>query len=155
MTHDQAMAVLATVSDPEIPVLSIVDLGIVERLACAPDLIEVWLIPTFAGCPALELIRRSVSAALQEAGAPQVQVTFLTAPAWTTDRITPRGLTALASFGIAAPGEQAPACPYCQSTQTRRESTFGPTLCRQVFYCDACQQPFERMKLMTLAPRPR
>lgn len=155
MTEAEVMAVLATVNDPEIPVLSIVELGIVEQVRCRTDGVDVFLLPTFAGCPALELIRRAVVSALQEAGAPQVAVTFLTAPAWTTDRITQQGLDALSSFGIAAPGDAAPACPYCQSTQTRRESAFGPTLCRQVYYCDSCHQPFERMKPLTMAVKVR
>ncbi len=150
MNKDRAMAVLATVTDPEIPVLSIVDLGIVEAVSCRGGKVAVSLLPTFAGCPALELIRQAVSSQLRAAGAEEVEVTFLTSPPWTTDRISKAGLRALASFGIAAPGDEAPSCPYCHSRRTRRESAFGPTLCRAVYYCDGCQQPFERIKPLVL-----
>lgn len=155
MTTAQVMSVLAQVTDPEIPVLSIVDLGIVEKVSCQGRKAAVALLPTFAGCPALELIRRAVSTALHEAGAEEVEVTFLNSPPWTTDRISEAGLRALGAFGIAGPGEETPRCPYCQSQRTRRESAFGPTLCRAVYYCDACQQPFERIKPLLMAERAR
>lgn len=155
MTEDLLWRALGSVKDPEIPTVSIVDLGIVEAVRAEGDRAEVDLLPTFAGCPALGIIRQEVERALLGAGAKDVQVRFLVAPPWTTDRVTPAGREALRSFGIAPPAEGAVSCPLCGSDRTRRESAFGPTLCRAVYYCEACRNPFERMKPMTLMPRTR
>lgn len=153
MTTKEIMMALQGVTDPEIPVVSIVDLGLVEDVRLEGERVLVDLLPTFAGCPALSIIRGEVEKALKAAGAPEAEVRFVLSPPWTTDRITPAGREALASFGIAAPSPEEVSCPYCGSQKTRRESSFGPTLCRQVYYCDACKNPFERMKPITLSPR--
>lgn len=155
MTKDDVLAVLSKVTDPEIPVLPITDLGIVEEVRVEGGRVEVDLLPTFAGCPALGIIRQSVEAALRGAGAAEVKVTFRTSPAWTTDRLSEAGREALKGFGIAPPREGNVPCPYCGSEDTRRESSFGPTLCRSVYYCDSCHNPFELMKPIVLQPRAR
>ena len=137
---------LAVVHDPEIPTVSIVDLGIVERVAVTPRAIEVELLPTFVGCPALEVIRQSVTDALAGFDRP-VEVAFTWRVPWTSDRISERGRTRLAAAGFAPPAEPAAVrCPYCASSSVAMDSAFGPTLCRSLFYCRACRQPFEAFK---------
>ncbi len=144
----QVRTALQAVHDPEIPVLSIVDLGVVEAVRIEDGRVLVELLPTFSGCPALgfmaEAVRRKVAAV---PGVDEVQVSFRLDPAWNTSRISERGRLALQSFGIAPPGDP-PACPYCGSRHTRVASAFGPTRCRSVCYCDACRNPFEQMKAL-------
>lgn len=147
ITEDQVRARLATVMDPEIPAVSITDLGIVERVAITGDAIEVDLLPTFTGCPALDVIREDVEQAL--AGDRPVLVRFVNSPAWTTERISEAGRAALGTYGISPPLLQIgakPACPFCGSTDTVEESAFGPTLCRTIRYCTACRNPYEGFK---------
>ena len=140
------LACLATAHDPEIPTISIVDLGIVERVAVTPEAIEVELLPTFVGCPALEVIRAAVTDALAVFDLP-VEVAFTWRVPWTSDRISERGRQQLAASGFAPPAEPADVrCPYCGSTRVAMDSAFGPTLCRSLFYCRACRQPFEAFK---------
>jgi len=150
MTVQEVMDVLRTVKDPEIPVISITDLGIVGDVRATEGAVEVDLLPTFAGCPALGIIRQTVERALHDSGAESVSVRFVNTPAWTTDRVSERGRDELRSFGIAPPLAGAVPCPFCGSERTRRESAFGPTLCRSVFYCDDCRNPFELMKPIIL-----
>jgi ring-1,2-phenylacetyl-CoA epoxidase subunit PaaD len=139
--------VLSTVRDPEIPVVSIVDLGIVERAELTPDgRIEVELLPTFVGCPALEVIRASVEEALATLGR-ETSVEFTWRVPWTSDRITETGRQRLAAVGLGPPAEPADVrCPYCGSEQVVMSSAFGPTQCRSLFYCRGCRQPFEAFK---------
>lgn len=147
---------LAAISDPEIPPLSLVDLGVVEGVEVVEDSegarVRVRLLPTFTGCPALEQMRRTVRERLAALpGVREVEVEVCLYPAWTTDRISERGRQVLRSFGLAPPrrsGEAAGpvACPYCGSGDTVVENRFGPTPCRAVYYCRACRQPFERFK---------
>lgn len=140
-------AALAEVPDPEIPQLSILDLGIVHRAETAADgSIHVELLPTFVGCPAIELIRSSVAQRLSAFGRPvDVAVTFEVA--WTSDRITPDGRERLRGSGFAPPTEpEAVRCPYCSSASVVADSLFGPTLCRSLYYCRDCRQPFEAFK---------
>jgi ring-1,2-phenylacetyl-CoA epoxidase subunit PaaD len=158
---------LGDVRDPEIPPCAITDLGIVEAVRVRPDVVEVDLLPTFAGCPALDVIREDVVAAVSAvAGDRDVQVRFVNAPAWTSDRISPAGREAMRTYGLTPPaaGAKGPvlvpigtlgrggedpspaACPFCGSRETVRESAFGPTLCRATHYCRACRNPFEAFK---------
>jgi ring-1,2-phenylacetyl-CoA epoxidase subunit PaaD len=150
-------AALADVADPEIPVVSILDLGIVERIEVRPDAIGVELLPTFVGCPALELIRDAVEQRLGAFGRP-VEVRFGYRVPWSSDRITSEGRARLAAAGIAPPtpvqpgqpvlvqlGQTVP-CPHCGSTRTVLENAFGATQCRAIHHCLACRQPFERFK---------
>ena len=147
-TEAEVRAALQSVRDPEIPVLSIVDLGVVESVAVADGRVEIVLLPTFSGCPALGFMADAVRHKVQGLeGVTDVDVSIELDPVWTTRRITARGLLALQSFGIASPGEP-PVCPYCGSHETRVASVFGPTRCRSVCYCESCHNPFEQMKVL-------
>ncbi len=149
VTTGAVLAALAEVADPEIPAISIVDLGLVHRVEVgdAPnEAIHVRLLPTYVGCPALDAIRNSVVDRLGVLGLP-VEVEFTYAVPWTTDRLTPSGLSALRRSGIAPPSSLADVrCPYCSSTRVTMDSAFGPTQCRSLFYCRDCRQPFEAFK---------
>ena len=139
-------AALAEVRDPELPVVSLVDLGIVERVEVAGGRIAVELLPTFIGCPALELIESSVAQRLASFGAP-VEVGFTRRVPWTSDRITAAGLGRLRAAGIASPVDPADMhCPWCDSARVVMDSAFGPTQCRSLYYCRDCRQPFEALK---------
>jgi len=158
---------LGEVRDPEIPPCAITDLGIVEAVRARRDAVEVDLVPTFAGCPALDVIREDVVEAVSAVAAGRdVRVRFVNAPPWTSDRITSAGREAMRRYGLTPPtggsggpalvpvetltrgGENATAaaCPFCGSRETVRESAFGPTLCRATHYCRACRNPFEAFK---------
>jgi len=140
------VARLATVHDPEIPTVSIVDLGLVHDVRIGAERIDVELLPTFVACPALEVIRSTVVEALASLGRP-VRVAFVRTVPWTTDRLTEEGRAGLRAAGIAPPSEPSDvACPYCASTKVAMDSAFGPTLCRSLFYCRDCRQPFEAFK---------
>ena len=139
-------AALAEVLDPELPVLSVVDLGIVHRVELDADGIGVTILPTFVGCPALDVIRTSIAERLGAFGLPVRVGTTFEVP-WTSDRISPAGRRALATAGIAPPSEpDAVRCPFCASGQVVMDSAFGPTQCRSLYYCRACRQPFEALK---------
>jgi ring-1,2-phenylacetyl-CoA epoxidase subunit PaaD len=140
-------AALAAIPDPELPVLSIVDLGIVHTVELGDSTIEVAILPTFVGCPALDVIRRTIASRLEdEFRRPTTVRTTFEVP-WTSDRITATGREALRAAGIAPPAEPgATLCPYCGSGNVAMDSAFGPTQCRSLFYCRACRQPFEALK---------
>ena len=161
VSETEVWEALAEVPDPEIPVVSVVDLGLVHRVALEGERLRVELLPTFVGCPALELIRESVAARL--AGmAPVVEVEMTFAEPWTSDRITAAGRRKLRESGFAPPGparedggrplfatialRPSAACPWCGSADTTLENLFGPTLCRTLFWCNRCRQPFEQFK---------
>lgn len=134
------------VVDPEIPTVSIVDLGLVHEVRVGGDRIAVELLPTFVACPALEVIRSAVVNALVPLGRP-VDVSFTFAVPWTTDLLTDAGKAGLRRAGIAPPAAPADVrCPLCGSDEIARDSLFGPALCRSLFYCRACRQPFEAFK---------
>ena len=161
LTREAVWEALAEVPDPEIPVVSVVDLGIVRSVELDGGRLRVELLPTFVGCPALELIRRSVTDRL--AGmAQRVEVEMTFAVPWTSDRITPDGRRKLRQSGFAPPGpagagdarplfatiamRPTATCPWCGSADTALDNLFGPTLCRTVFWCNRCRQPFEQFK---------
>ena len=163
--EQQVWDALAGVHDPEIPPCSITDLGIVERVSVKANAVEIDLLPTFAGCPALDVIRDDAEAAVRPlADGRDVRVRFVYAPPWTGDRITPQGRAALASYGVTPPRndqlgnvvlipfaalERVPhpvACPFCGGLDTVIESAFGPTLCRATHFCRNCRNPFESFK---------
>lgn len=155
VTEAAVWAALADVRDPEIPPVSIVDMGMVHRVTADGPRVRVEIMPTFVGCPALDIIRRDVVNRVRTVpGVAEVDVVFIYDPPWSSDRITDEGRARLRSFGIAPPPgpgrllavEEAPACPYCGSTDTHLENLFGPTACRSIYYCDGCRQPFEQMK---------
>ncbi|WP_257349369.1 1,2-phenylacetyl-CoA epoxidase subunit PaaD [Pseudalkalibacillus decolorationis] len=146
--------VLKTVTDPEIDSVSVLDLGMVENVEVEGSSAKVSVLPTFTGCPALDIIQRDiVNAVIEVEGVDEVEVSFLSNPIWTTDRITELGKSQLKEFGIAPPpanhnpGEpwEIP-CPYCGSVFTTMENLFGPTACRCILYCKSCKNPFEAMK---------
>ncbi|HSL32184.1 MAG TPA: 1,2-phenylacetyl-CoA epoxidase subunit PaaD [Candidatus Limnocylindrales bacterium] len=140
-------AALAEVSDPEIPVVSIVDLGMVERVEVTAAGIDVELLPTFVGCPALEIIRSAVTERLGAFGRP-VRVEFGFRVPWTSDRMSEAGLERLRAAGFAPPVDDPAAtrCPHCGSADVALDNLFGPTQCRSLFYCRSCRQPFEGFK---------
>lgn len=145
---------LAEVPDPELPLVSVVDLGLIGRVEASSQRIHVDLLPTFVGCHALEVMRLAIAERL--AGlAPTIEVEPVFDPPWTSDRITTEGRRRLTDMGVAPPGAasaslinlDAPvACPHCGSTRTRLENAFGPTQCRTIRYCSACRNPFEAFK---------
>ena len=146
-TIDEAaiMAVLETVPDPEIPVLTITDLGIVRGFRADPPM--VLISPTYTGCPATLAIEESIRVALDKAGFQDVYVQRVLFPPWTTDWITPRGRERLQAYGIAPPTTAATAeCPQCGSTDTEEVSRFGSTPCKAQWRCKSCLEPFERFK---------
>jgi ring-1,2-phenylacetyl-CoA epoxidase subunit PaaD len=147
--------ILKQVMDPEIPAVSIVELGIVREVAVQGDCARVSLAPTFSACPALEVIQRQVEADLLQAGI-QPLVNWSASPPWSSDWITPDGRLKLASIGLVPPPRHSGlielaliervTCPFCGSIDTTQKNSFGPTLCRSIFYCNSCRQPFERFK---------
>ncbi len=146
---EQILDWLADVEDPEIPVLTIMDLGIVRGVDCS-DGVEVSLTPTYSGCPATEAIEQSVVAALEEQGVPDVRIKRVLSPAWTTDWISPEGREKLKIYGIAPPERRnrPVACPRCDSNNTDRVSEFGSTACKASYKCLDCLEPFEYFKCL-------
>jgi ring-1,2-phenylacetyl-CoA epoxidase subunit PaaD len=143
---EDVRGLLATVHDPEIPTVSIVDLGLVHDIRVADDRIAVELLPTFVACPALEVIRSTVGDALTVLGRP-VEVSFTFAAPWTTELLSEAGRAGLRRAGIAPPAAPADVrCPFCDSREIAMDSLFGPALCRSLFYCRSCRQPFEAFK---------
>ncbi len=139
---------LAKVPDPEIPVLSILDLGIVRDVT-VEEKVTVTLTPTYSGCPATEAIETSVVLALRERGVEKIDIERVLAPPWTTDWITDDGREKLRNYGIAPPSRQNDvACPQCESTNTERISEFGSTACKASWRCVDCLEPFEYFKCL-------
>jgi ring-1,2-phenylacetyl-CoA epoxidase subunit PaaD len=158
LTEERVWDALARIPDPEIPVISLVDLGVVRGVAVEGERVRVDFTPTFLGCPALEMMRNLMGDAVRALGGePDVRV--VTEEPWTSDRISLAGREKLREAGFAPPGPR-PAgglqlvdiqrgafrCPYCDSTNTKLENMFGPTPCRSIRYCANCRQPFEQFK---------
>jgi ring-1,2-phenylacetyl-CoA epoxidase subunit PaaD len=148
-------AALEDVHDPEIPAVSVVDLGVVGSVETGPGWVRVELLPTFVGCPAIEIMRSSVEDRLREfADDVEVQISF--SPPWTTNRITRLGRERLRESGFGPPARDGldlpmlpiAECPFCGSLNTTLENAFGPTLCRAIYHCTDCRQPFEQFKLV-------
>lgn len=159
LTPEFAMDVLRSVKDPEVPVISVVELGIVRNVAVEGAVVTVTVTPTYSGCPAMREIEDDIRSALLEAGAESVKVNMVFAPAWTTDWIGPEAREKLHAYGIAPPGpaengglitltrRRAPVtCPFCGSRDTRLESEFGSTACKAIHVCNDCRQPFDEFK---------
>ncbi|MGH9416363.1 MAG: 1,2-phenylacetyl-CoA epoxidase subunit PaaD [Terriglobales bacterium] len=145
----QVWAWLEEVPDPELPVVSVVDLGIVREVAWNGDELDVTVTPTYSGCPATAVIARDIEAALERHGVQHVHLTTRLAPPWTTDWLSAKGREALYRFGIAPPlVEIAPAvaCPHCGATATECLSQFGSTPCKALYRCRACLEPFDYFK---------
>ena len=164
-THERrarAWDVLRAVNDPEVPVISVVDLGIVRDVTVEDGELVVAVTPTYSGCPATEAIEESIVAALDAAGLGPTRIRMQRAPAWTSDWISAQGRAKLHAYGIAPPGPvdreaaaplrfiaRAPAplaCPRCASTNTERLAAFGATACKALWRCRACGEPFEHFK---------
>lgn len=149
---ERAWQVLAGVADPEIPALSIRDLGIVRGVHEGADgTLVVTLTPTYSGCPAIDAILHDARQALLAAGLGPLRVELQRAPAWSTDSISEAGCARLREYGIAAPprvarGAASPSCPRCGSTRTSELSAFGSTPCKALWRCRACAEPFEWFK---------
>jgi ring-1,2-phenylacetyl-CoA epoxidase subunit PaaD len=156
-THSHAFAVAGAVPDPEIPVLTIEDLGILRDVAVDDrGRVHVQITPTYSGCPAMDAIRADVVEALEREGYAEVRVELVLSPAWTTDWMSEEGRRKLEEYGIAPPEPQ-PAdgpvplslslrCPQCGSPDTRELSRFGSTACKSLWVCNACREPFDHFK---------
>jgi ring-1,2-phenylacetyl-CoA epoxidase subunit PaaD len=158
VTAEQVWAALDRIPDPEIPVISLVELGVIRDVTIDGDAVRIELTPTFLGCPALEAMRRSLEETVAELGAdPEVEV--IQDDSWSTDKISPAGREKLRAAGFAPPAPRAAGattlvqlqskafrCPYCGSTDTHLENIFGPTPCRSIRWCASCRQPFEQFK---------
>lgn len=155
----ELIPILEQVFDPEIPVLSILDMGVVRSAVIEDDMVKVQITPTYSGCPAMDVIGDDIKKALKDAGY-QSDVELILFPAWTTDWITPKGRQALEDYGIAAPlnahadkeallgNKKVVKCPQCGSTNTRLVSQFGSTACKAQFKCEDCQEPFDYFKCL-------
>lgn len=136
--------VAAAVVDPELPMLTIADLGMLRDVTVRDGRVVVSITPTYSGCPAFEAIRAELRRRLAEAGFPDAEIRTVLSPPWSTDWISDAGRRALAEHGVAPPGE--PDCPVCGSHHTRERSRFGSTPCKALRGCTACGEPFENVK---------
>ncbi|WP_164233228.1 1,2-phenylacetyl-CoA epoxidase subunit PaaD [Microbacterium hydrocarbonoxydans] len=159
LTRTDAWRVAAAVADPEVPVLTIEDLGVLRAVEVDGDAVRVDITPTYSGCPAMDTIRDDVVLALTAAGWAQVDVRLVLSPAWTTDWMSDAGKRKLAEYGIAPPSGRAAVpggpirlalsvrCPRCGSLDTREVSRFGSTSCKALYECRACLEPFDHFKV--------
>jgi ring-1,2-phenylacetyl-CoA epoxidase subunit PaaD len=157
-TKESVLAVLETVKDPEVPVLSVVELGIVRDVELVENSVTVVVTPTYSGCPAMDAIEHDILAALREGGHANARVRTVLTPAWTTDWIGADAREKLRKYGIAPPGHSGAhspvqlrrrepvLCPFCGSANTSPRSEFGSTACKALHFCNACTQPFEEFK---------
>ena len=153
---DRAREAAATVVDPEIPVLTIADLGVLRGVALDGDTVEVTITPTYSGCPAMNMIAVEIGLALDRAGFPDARVRTVLSPAWTTDWLTEVGRQKLTEYGIAPPvpgsgrralfGLESVACPRCGSTDTKVLAEFASTSCKALWQCQSCREPFDYFK---------
>ncbi|HQT76862.1 MAG TPA: phenylacetate-CoA oxygenase subunit PaaJ [Rhodopila sp.] len=154
--RQRAWAAAASVCDPEIPVLSIADLGVLRDVQVTDDAVEVTITPTYSGCPAMNMIGLEVETALLRAGFAKAAVRTVLSPAWTTDWMTEEGREKLRAYGIAPPagpagrralfGQDVVACPRCGARNTERIAEFGSTSCKALWRCNACREPFDYFK---------
>jgi ring-1,2-phenylacetyl-CoA epoxidase subunit PaaD len=159
LSNAELWSILNEVMDPEVPVISIVELGIVRDIQAVDDTVTVTITPTYSGCPAMHAIEQEVVRALKAHGVGEVNLKTVFAPAWTTDWIAADAREKLRAYGIAPPspvdheapvgiGRRRPSipCPYCGSMETTLQSEFGPTACKSIHVCRSCRQPFEEFK---------
>lgn len=152
-------SLLEQIKDPEIPVLSIVDLGIVRDIAIDDEQLTITITPTYTGCPAMDMIAANIKMEMMASGFSKVNVELVISPAWTTDWMTEKGKQQLKEYGIAPPNprqqvcndklfapDEAVQCPHCESWHTRRISEFGSTACKALYQCEDCQEPFDYFK---------
>lgn len=156
ISPDAVWTALEDVKDPEIPVVSVVEMGIVRDVTITGETVIVTITPTFSGCPALSAMQQGIEARLRQMGIARVEIRTVLAPPWSTEWIGEATREKLRGFGLAPPPHHdgdftlvlldQVACPYCGSKDTSLRNSFGPTLCRAIFYCNHCQQPFEQFK---------
>jgi ring-1,2-phenylacetyl-CoA epoxidase subunit PaaD len=159
VSRDAVWGYLEEIKDPEVPVLSVVELGIVRDVKVAEQGVTVVITPTYSGCPAMHVIEEDIIAGLEAHGVSPVMIETVFQPAWTSDWISREAKEKLIAYGIAAPGRVAEedglvtltrrtpvACPYCKSTRTTLRSEFGSTACKSINFCNDCKQPFEQFK---------
>lgn len=148
---------LEQVRDPEIPLLSVVDMAIIRQVEVQPEVVTVTITPTYSGCPAMDMIAQDIRRTLTESGIKRVEIRTQLSPAWSTDWMSDIAKEKLRQSAIAPPGKVADeelvpfprkkiACPFCDSKQTKLQSEFGSTACKALYFCDACHQPFELFK---------
>ena len=145
------LGILSNVTDPEIPVLTVTDLGIIRDIKIDGEEIEVIITPTYSGCPAMDMIAANIKMALLEHGYTKMRVTSVLSPAWTTDWMSEDGKRKLAEYGIAPPRQSGDSetpirCPQCQSTDVKVLSEFGSTACKALYQCNNCKEPFDYFK---------
>ena len=144
--------VLQQVCDPEVPVLTITDLGIVRDVKISGEEVEIVITPTYTGCPAMDMIAMNIRLALIDNGYSKIKITSVLSPAWTTDWMTEEGKQKLKQYGIAAPNKKfvipvdGVECPQCNSTNTKLVSEFGSTACKALYQCRDCKEPFDYFK---------
>ncbi len=156
MTIENVYRWLEEVKDPEIPVLSLVDLGVITHVVVDGERIDIEMTPTFVGCPALDVMKEDIISVLREHGAKDVNVRVSYRDPWSSDKISEKGRAALKKFGLAPPPSspiigdievlEHTACPRCNGTNTEIKNLFGPTLCRSIHYCYDCREAFEQFK---------
>lgn len=155
ITKQNIRQILETVCDPEVPVLTIADLGIIRDIKIHDDTIEVIITPTYTGCPAMDMITMNIKMALIEQGYKNIKVTSVLSPAWTTDWMSEAGKRKLKEYGIAPPHyssghskwpDDKIQCPQCNSTNTKLISEFGSTACKALYQCNDCKEPFDYFK---------
>jgi len=155
-TLDEVYAWLEEVKDPEIPVLSLVDLGVITHVVVDEEKVTVEMTPTFVGCPAMEYMKSEVAGVLKNRGVKDIEVNITFRSPWSSDLISEKGKKSLKQFGLAPPPStkvftdleilETAICPRCEGTNTELKSPFGPTLCRAIFYCNTCKEAFEQFK---------
>ena len=153
---NEIYAWLEEVKDPEIPVLSLVDLGVITDIVVDKEKVIVEMTPTFVGCPAMEYMKSEVESELRKRGVQNVEVNISFKKPWSSDLISEKGKESLKQFGLAPPPSskiftdleilETAICPRCNGTDTELKNTFGPTLCRAIYYCNACKEAFEQFK---------
>ncbi len=158
LTEDTVWQALDEVKDPEIPVVSLVEMGIVRQVVVDGEAVTVTMTPTFSGCPALEMMAQAIEEKMVALGFTAVEVKTVLSPPWSSDWITDEAREKLKKFGLAPPPRhngrvaitfhEPVACPWCGSENSVVKNEFGPTLCRAIYYCHDCQQPFEQFKAL-------
>ncbi|MFT5169008.1 MAG: ring-1,2-phenylacetyl-CoA epoxidase subunit PaaD [Saprospiraceae bacterium] len=158
VTKQHIWKILEEVTDPEIPVLTVIDLGIIRDVKIEDNQVEVIITPTYSGCPAMDMIAVNIKSVLQHNGFDKVKITTILSPAWTTDWMTEDGKRKLKEYGIAPPvegaydkstlfaAERVVECPHCNSSDTHMVSLFGSTACKSLYKCNSCQEPFDYFK---------
>jgi ring-1,2-phenylacetyl-CoA epoxidase subunit PaaD len=154
--YDRALAAASNVVDPEIPVLTIADLGVLRGVRVCGDTVEIEITPTYSGCPAMRVIKFEIEAELRRAGVHKFRIATVLSPAWTTDWLSADGRRKLAAYGIAPPAGKnsgralfsadAVSCPRCGATETERVAEFGSTSCKALYRCRSCAEPFDYFK---------